>query len=112
MAATLLLDRSAWDLCINAGGDIAAAAEPYALEQDVASECRVFAGEAYYNTSIGVPYFTEVLGEPVPVALLKEALTTAASRVPGVTGITVYLTGISGRQLSGQVQFSQGSATL
>lgn len=109
MAATLLLDRTAWDICLNALGDIAVATEPYSLEQDVASECRLFVGECYYDTTRGIPYPTAILGRTLPIQLFKEELVTAAKRVPGVTDATVYLTGISSRSVSGQIQFSIGA---
>lgn len=112
MAATLLLDRANWDLCLTATGDIAVASEPYALEQDVASECRVFEGECYYDTSRGIPYITGILGRPVPVQILKEKLAEAAKRVPGVRTATAYLTDIRGRSVSGQIQFNSGAVTL
>lgn len=112
MAATLLLDRANWDLALDASGNIAVATEPYAMEQDVASECRVFQGEAWYDTAIGVPYRTQVLGQAIPVQLLKEHLTAAAKRVPGVTTATAYLSSFSAREVSGQVQFNGGVVSL
>lgn len=110
MAATLLLDRAGWDLCLTANGDIAVATEPYAQEQDVASECRVFEGECYYDTARGIPYLTSILGRPVPVQILKEKLAEAAKRVPGVRTATAYLTDITARSISGQVQFNAGQS--
>lgn len=112
MAKTLLLDRSTWDCCLNASGNIALASEPYSKEQDVASECRVFEGECYYDTTIGIPYFGAVLGVPTPVQIYKEKLVAAAERVPGVGKVTVYLTEISERKLGGQVQFDGGVVAL
>lgn len=112
MATTLLLDRTQWDLCLTSTGDIAVASEPYAQEQDVASECRLIQGEAWYDTTIGVPYITEILGRSVPVQLIKQYLAAAAKRVPGVTKVTVYLSDISARGLSGQVQFNGGATSL
>lgn len=112
MATTLLLDRTNWDLCLDAAGNMALASEPYSLEQDVASECRVFEGECYYDTSRGIPYLTSILGRPVPVQVLKEKLAQAARRVPGVRTATAYLTDISVRSISGQIQFNAGTTTL
>lgn len=109
--ATLLLDRDPWDLCLDAAGNIAVAQEPYALVQDVASEARVWAGECYYDTSIGVPY-PNILGKVQPVQLLKSSLAEAAQRVPNVTNPVVYLTAIKGREVGGQIQFDQGTVTL
>jgi hypothetical protein len=112
MTATLLLDRSNWDLCLDAAGNIAVASEPYSQAQDIASECRVFAGECYYDTTRGLPFKDQVLGQYQPAQVLKAALVDAALKVPGVTDATVYLSGITGREISGQVQFNGGIATL
>lgn len=111
MSTTLLLDRDTWDLCLTSSGDMAVASEPYAQEQDVASECRVLLGEAYYDTTIGVPYGS-ILGVPQPVQVLKESLIASASRVPGVSDIVVYLTGIADRAIGGQIQFNGGTVSL
>lgn len=112
MAGTLLLDRATWDICLDAGGNIALASDPYSMEQDVASECRVFEGECYYDTTIGIPYDTAILGRSVPIQVLKERIAIAAMRVPGVTNVTVYLTDIDSRSIGGQVQFGSGTVTL
>lgn len=111
MATTLLLDRTNWDLAVDAAGNIAMASEPYSKEQDVASECRVFEGECYYDTTIGVPYWA-ILGRPVPVQLVKEELVKAAKRVPGVGNVKVFLNNLGKRSLGGQVQFDGGTVTL
>ena len=59
---TLLLDRTVWDLVLDAGGNIARASNPYAVAQDVASAIKLFRGELFYDTAKGIPYWTEVLG--------------------------------------------------
>lgn len=112
MATTLLLDRAAWDLALDAYGNIAVATEPYAQVQDVASECRTFTGECYYDTTRGVPYFDAVLGQSAPIAILKESLAAAAKLVPGVTSAEAYLTEVTGRQIGGQIQTNIGTVTL
>ena len=50
VAATLLLDRTTWDLCLDANGNIAMATGPYAIAQDVASAVRL-----WHDTTKGVP---------------------------------------------------------
>jgi hypothetical protein len=101
---TLLLDRTKWDLVLDAYGNIAVASEPYALAQDAASACRLFAGELWYDTRQGVPYFESILGKRPPLGLIKALLTQAAMSVPGVVAATVYLTRFADRVLTGQVQ--------
>ena len=60
---TLYLDPQSWDLVLDTAGNIALAKDPYAKAQDVASACRLFAGELYYDTEKGIPYFEETLGK-------------------------------------------------
>lgn len=108
--STLLLDVGAWDLCLDAGGDIAVASPPYALAQDVATEQRTILGECWYDKTRGIPYFSKVLGQAPNPALLKAWLQNAAMRVPGVVGATTYITGLSeSRTLNGQTQIKSTS---
>ena len=103
MAATFLLDRSAWDTCLDVYGNIAVATEPYSIIQDVASACRVVLGECYFDTTRGLPYFTQILGKRPPLSLVKFQLEKAALTVPLVATAKAFLTSV-GRTLSGQVQ--------
>jgi hypothetical protein len=109
MATTLLLDRTIWDLCLDASGNIALAREPYALAQDVASAIKTFLGEVWYDTTIGVPYFEQVLGQFPSLIVVKELFVAAALTVPGVASARCFLDGIEGRELSGQVQITDAT---
>lgn len=104
MASTLLLDRDAWDLTVDAVGNIARADDSYSILQDVASACRLFQGELWYGGTAGIPYFDQILGRYQPIPALKDALVRAALSVPGVLSARVFLTNVVGRQLRGQVQ--------
>lgn len=104
MAATLLLDTVAWDLLLDAHGDIALATEPYSLAQDAASAIRTFLGECFWDTTVGVPYMTEVLAMNPPIPLLKQRLVEAALTVPDVAGAQVFLQSVNNRSIAGQVQ--------
>jgi hypothetical protein len=94
----------AWDLCLDASGNIAMATGPYSLAQDAASACRTFVGECWYDTTIGVPYWQEILGHFPTLTLVKAQLVAAAMTVPGVESAQVFISGVVGRQLQGQVQ--------
>jgi hypothetical protein len=105
MASTLLLNRDTWDLCLDINGNIAVATEPYALAQDVASACKLFAGELYYDTTKGVPYFQQILGKRPPLSVFKAALVKAALTVPGIKSAVVFITGLGpDREIDGQIQ--------
>lgn len=100
---SLLLDRTAWDLVLDARGNLAIADDPYAQAQDAACAARLFQGEAYYDTTIGVPYFQAVLGKYPSPQFMRAKYATAAARVPGVQNINVTLTGLVNRRLTGNI---------
>lgn len=111
---TILLDTVAWDLVKDANGNIAMASDPYSQSQDASSADRLFAGELWYNTTIGIPYFSEILGLLPPLSLIKARLVAAALRVPGVTRAVCYFNTFADRKLSGQIQItnSTGNSSL
>lgn len=109
VADTLLLDRDLWDLVLDASGNLAVASDTYSVVQDVASACRTFLGEVYYDTTDGVPYFQSILGKTPSASFIKAQLVIAASSVPGCNDPVVYLTGLVGRKLTGQVQFTDSN---
>jgi hypothetical protein len=109
MSATLLLDRTTWDLLTDASGNIAMATTPYATAQDVASVCRLFSGEYWYDTTLGLPYFTNILGQQISVSYLKTQYEAAALTVPNVATAKFIASGISSRMLTGQIQATDTS---
>ena len=108
---TLYLDSAAWDLTLDSSGNIAAATEPYRLAQDAASAIRTFAGECWYDQTVGVPYWTQVLGKMPPLELIKAKFVEAALTVPGVVAAQVFIT-TAGRTVSGQVQVTDSSGAV
>lgn len=112
MGSTLLLDTVAWDLLVDANGNIAVAQEPYALAQDAASAIRTFLGEVWYDTSQGVPYFQNTLGKTPPLSLLKSQLVAAALTVPGVVKAQCFIQSIVKRDVRGQVQVTDAAGNV
>lgn len=105
MYKTLLLDQDKWDLVLDSNGNIAVASPPYALAQDVASACRLFIGELWFDTEKGIPYFENVLGHLPPVSLVASYLENAALTVPGVVSARCIISSFDARSVSGQIQF-------
>ncbi|MGA1801486.1 hypothetical protein [Rhizobium sp. HT1-10] len=99
-----MLDTDAWDLAVDASGNIAVATQPYSLAQDAASAIKLFEAELYFDTSKGIPYFAEILGEAPPISLLKAYLVKAALTVPGVVSAKCFITSWENRVVRGQVQ--------
>lgn len=112
MSSTLLLDRTTWDLALDASGNIAMASEPYSVVQDVASAIRVFAGECYYDTSKGLPYLRLILGRSQSASVFRSQAEQAALTVPNVSAAKCVITAISAqRQLSGYIFLSLNNGT-
>ena len=109
---TLLLDVSTWDLAIDTAGNIAVASEPYALAQDAASAIKLFAGELYYDTSQGIPYFQQILGHWPPLSLMKAYWNEAALTVPGVVTAQTFITSWTDRVVRGQVQIKDENGNV
>jgi hypothetical protein len=112
MAATLYLDRTEWDLVVDAVGNIAMASEPYSTSQSVANECRTFLGEVYYDTTRGIPYSSQILGKSTPIEYTKAQLVAAALLVPEVVSARAYLTSSPERKLGGQIQITDSSGAV
>lgn len=108
---TLLLDTVAWDLVLDAGGNIAVASDPYAVAQDVASAIRLFLGELWYDKSKGIPYFSEILGQATPANVFQDYMVQAALTVPGVAAARCSIESLEGRTLTGVVTFTRTNGT-
>lgn len=109
---TILLDTVLWDLVLDANNNIALASNPYSQAQDAASAIKTFSGEVYYETILGVPYWSQILGKNPPLALVKSQLVAAAETVPDPTAANpantvsaqCFISSFINRTLSGQVQ--------
>lgn len=109
---TLLLDRTIWDLVKDASGNIALAAEPYALAQDTGSAVKLFKGELWYDTSKGIPYWEQILGRYPPLNIMKAQFQRAALTVPGVVAALAFISSVDDRTVSGQVQVTDRAGVL
>lgn len=101
MAKTLLLDQKAWDLVLDASGNIAVANAPYATAQDVACAQRTLKNDCWYDTERGIPYREMVLGELPPKALFQHWLEEEAKRVPLVDTATAVITSFADGKVGG-----------
>lgn len=101
---TLFLNPNTWDIVLDSVANIAMATEPYSLAQDAASAIKTFLGEAYYDTTLGVPYSNQILGENPPLEFIRAQLIKVSLTVPDVIAARVFFTDFTNRVLSGQVQ--------
>lgn len=108
---TVLLDTLAWDLVVDSAGNIAVASNPYSLAQDAASAIKLYRGEAYYNTAIGVAYDL-ILGKSPPLSLLRGQFVAAALTVPEVVEAKCFISSFAGRRVRGQVQTTDTAGNI
>jgi hypothetical protein len=101
---SMLLDRTAWDLVLDASGNWAVASDPYSIAQDVASAVKLFLGELYYDTTKGIPYFEQILGQWPPLALVRAQVERAALTVPKVAQARCVIVTLKDRAITGQIQ--------
>lgn len=106
---TLLLDQLSWDLVLDANGNVAMATDPYSVAQDVASACRTFLEELWYDSTQGIPYFNQILGARPTLGFLKAQLVATALTVPEVAMTVCFITGFINRQITGQIQITTTS---
>ncbi len=109
---TLLLDREKWDLVLDVSGNLAIATDPYSLAQDAASAIKLFQGELWYDTSKGVPYWTQILGEAPSYSLIKSEFVKAALTVPGVIAAQCFISSFTDRTIKGQVQVTDKAGVI
>jgi hypothetical protein len=101
-----------WDLAIDSLGNVAVCSEPYRLAQDAACAIKTFGGEVYYNTTLGIPYFQNILGHLPTLAYVKSQMADAAETVPGVVSARVFITSFDNRVLRGQVQVTDSAGNV
>ncbi|GAN71326.1 hypothetical protein ASY01nite_17790 [Acetobacter syzygii] len=109
---TLLLDRTTWDLLLDHDGNIAVASSAYAVGQDISSAVRVFQGECYYNTDLGLPYLSNILGKSQSLPVYQTQVEQAALAVPDVAEAHCMVSGLSyDRAISGAILFTTTDGT-
>jgi hypothetical protein len=109
--STLYLEPSSWDLALDASRSIALAVAPYERAQSVANACRLWRGEAPFNTDRGIPYETDILGQQPPPRVLYGLFETEAKTVPGIVSATAVLQ-YANRGLTGQIQCTLDDGTV
>lgn len=100
---------SPWDLTVDGNNNIGMATGPLALAQDVASNIQTFLGEVYYDTTLGIPYLSDVMGQPYAPSILQPMLQAAALAVPGVLQSKAIITNFVNRKASGVVNITDAS---
>lgn len=109
---TLFLNPGTWDLMVDSLGNIAVASRPYCIAQDVASACKLWKGEARYDTERGMPYHDEILGHLPPATLLASWFRSEAMTIDHVVDANVTINfNSSERTLDGAIMITTDNDT-
>lgn len=76
------------------------------MAQDVASACKLFLSELWYDTSKGVPWFEDVLGHAPSQGLMQALIEQATLTVPGVVAARCTIDAVANRQVTATVRFT------
>lgn len=114
---TLALDPTTWDLTVDVYGNLATFGDAtpastqtgpgMRLAQDVATRCRAWNGEVYYDTTQGIRY-QNILGAAPNLSVVQNAFNTEALKVPLCeTAIAQFsFVASSNRELAGTLSVS------
>lgn len=83
---TLAVDENN-DLYLDARGNIASVSNLEALRQKIRQRLKLFLSEWFLDTTRGVPYFQNILGEDINQSLAAQILTTEILKEPAVTQV-------------------------
>lgn len=111
MTTSIFLNPKTWDLAIDSAGNIATTSGADRIAQDVATTCRTNLGEVIYDTTLGIRYFQDILGQAPNPGLFKAAVVQAALAVPGVVSAVCYLSAVA-PEIQGQVQVSDSTGAV
>jgi hypothetical protein len=105
ISLALTSEAKNWDLFLDNAGNIAVISGPEAVAQDVACALKTFLGEVYFDITLGIPYFEQVLGRAYSLPLIQALMNAQALGVPGVVQAQTEVLGYAGRRLTGNVKF-------
>lgn len=101
------------DLFVDPQGNLAIATDGTALALNAACAIRTFAGECFYDSTQGIPYFSSILGKNPPLEYVRSQLTEAAlGSDPDIVAAKVFFSSLTARDLSGQVQVASSTGKV
>ena len=111
-APDLLLDDDTWDLVLE-NGDLVVSSGDDAVRQAIYKRLRFFAGEWWADESVGVPYWSDILGKKAPnLPAIREIFRQTIAGTPGVASVdTIKLESSGGRSYSLAFTVTQDDGT-
>jgi hypothetical protein len=78
------------DLDMSSGDIALCPTEYYCIAQTITIRLKTLAGEWFLDTSVGIPYLTEILGHKLNERFLRHLIMPEIQTIPGVLEITNF----------------------
>lgn len=86
----IAIDQTTNDIYFDDDGNLVMVTKALAVGQHARARLQTFFGEWFLDTSIGVPWLTQILGQRYDPALAEAVVKAAILGTDGVTGITSF----------------------
>jgi hypothetical protein len=86
----LAIDQATNDLHFSADGNLAIVTDAEAVGQHARQRLSTFQGEWFLDTTVGVPWLSQILGQRYDPALAEAVTKACLLTTDGVTGITSF----------------------
>lgn len=100
---TIGLTSDKWDIALDGAGNLPVIKDKSATAQDVASACMTVLGEQIFDSSIGVPMFTDILGENPSNVYLQSIIERCAKTISSVDDALCVVTKRENRKENGYI---------
>lgn len=88
-------------------GDLVLSGGAQAVAQAARATCRFFRGEWYADEDVGIPYWTDILGEKNPnLTAIRAVFRTALLATPGIATVPTIQLALAGSTREGSLTFS------
>lgn len=84
LTKSLQLDNDSWDILLDGAGNLAITSDKQAVAQDVATACLSHLGEVWFDTTLGIPWLSEIVGKNSSVSYIQNQMEEEALRLPYV----------------------------
>lgn len=85
------LDPDSWDITLDGSGQMKISNNPYSIAQDVACAVKVIRGECYFDNTLGLRYYDELMGQPCSTGTVTAAIRAEAMKITTVSNASVTI---------------------
>lgn len=100
---TLGLTSKTWDIHLDGAGNLAVLMDKSATAQDVATACMTVIGEQIFDKTIGIPMFTDILGQNISNIYFQSIIERCAKTIQDVDDALCVVTERKNRKQNGTI---------